>query len=95
MRDQAKTLSLGRPVTFKPRGKSMEPLIKDGQEVTVRPRRGEKLEIGDVVLCCVQGKYYLHKILDVNYNIDYYLIGNNKGRINGWTNKIFGVVEKI
>lgn len=97
----AEKLIAGETVTFKPRGKSMEPLIRDGQEVTVVPWDGSPLPTGSVVLCQVMGRIYLHKIIAVRFDMrgtdltaTSYLIGNNKGRTNGWTRTIFGVLEK-
>ena len=49
------------------------------------------LEVGDIVLCKVNGNYYLHKIVAITS--DYrYQIGNNKGRINGYASAIYGMV---
>jgi cell wall-associated NlpC family hydrolase len=80
----------GETVTLRPRGQSMAPLIKTGQEVTVRPVASDELQAGDLVLCRVRGQYYLHLIKAVQGNR--YLIGNNRGHINGWVSRpaIFG-----
>jgi hypothetical protein len=82
-------------VEFRPRGSSMEPLVKDNQLVRVR-RLGEDedLEYGDIVLCTVQGRQYLHLVKAVKP--DRVLIGNNRGGINGWTprKQIHGVLVK-
>lgn len=87
-----KLLAGEKAVTFRPRGKSMEPLIKDGQEVTVVPVNFIRdCKTGMVVLCKVRGRYMLHKVLVANP--DRLLIGNNKGGINGWTNKVYGYVK--
>ncbi len=71
-------------VEFRPRGNSMEPLVKDNQLVRVR-RLAEEDEIkqGDIVLCTVQGRQYLHLVKAVQ--ADRVLIGNNRGGLNGWT----------
>jgi hypothetical protein len=68
----------------------MAPLIKSGQEVTVEPVASDELLAGDIVLCRVRGQYYLHLIKAVQGNR--YLIGNNRGHINGWVSRpaIFG-----
>lgn len=80
-------------VTFTPRGHSMEPLIRDGQHVTVR-RLTDPPEAGDIVLVTVRGTTYLHKVLAVDG--DRVQIGNNKGRVNGWTHvtKVWGYVPE-
>lgn len=69
-------------VTFTARGSSMTPLIRDGQEVTVRRLPGPP-EAGDIVLAKVHGRYYLHLAKAVQGNR--VLIGNNHGHLNGWT----------
>jgi SOS-response transcriptional repressor LexA len=75
-------LAAGRPVQFRPRGHSMHPRICAGQLCTVHPTDPAALEPGDVVLCRVHGREYLHLIKAVRG--DRFLIGNNRGRINGW-----------
>lgn len=88
----ADKLQAGEIVVFRPRGNSMEPLIKSGQEVTLAPHNGDPIDVGDVVLCRVAGNIYLHKVLAVGDRG--FLIGNNKGRQNGWTKTIYGVMVK-
>jgi len=85
-------LKAGETVSFRPRGKSMEPRIKDGQKVTVSPASVQSLSKGDVVLCQVGKKQYLHLIKDFKSDRSQFLIGNNRGRINGWigADKIYG-----
>lgn len=79
-------LQTGEQAVFRPHGNSMTGRIESGQLCTVAPlTKHTELQIGDVVLCKVGGKQYLHLIKDVNGNK--YLIGNNHGRINGWTDR--------
>lgn len=93
-----KRLAKGETVTFRPRGRSMEPLVLDNQEVTVVPvnEKSELLEdmliAGDIVLCRVRGHSYLHLIKRVDQDAKLFLIGNNRGRVNGWVGyeSIFG-----
>lgn len=84
----------GKTVTFRPRGNSMSGKIESGDLCTVAPIDG-KLKAGDIVLCKVLGKEYLHLIKSVKG--DRFQIGNNKGRINGWigTIAIFGKLIKV
>ena len=84
----------GETVKCKPRGNSMSGKIESGQEVTIKPLDDEtELEVGNIVLCRVKGKEYLHLIKAIQG--ERYQIGNNKGHINGWigTNSIFGVYD--
>lgn len=87
----------GGPVQFRPRGNSMAGKVNDGQLVTVvGPAHFcfKDLEVGDVVLCKVNGRQFLHLVKAIGAD-GRYQIGNNKGHINGWTNQIYGVVIKV
>lgn len=79
-------LKAGETVSFRPRGNSMVGKIESGQLCTVEPvgnkTAGETLEVGDVVLCKVNGSEYLHLIKAIQG--PRFQIGNNRGRINGW-----------
>lgn len=96
-------LCAGETVTIHPRGKSMEPLVRSGQAVIVdpidvshslNPTRGVKA--GDIVLCRVHGKEYLHKVLavDLGRSPARFMIGNNRGHQNGWTTAVFGRMRR-
>lgn len=89
----ADRLVKGETVQFRPKGNSMNPLIKSGQLVTVAPCKD--IQKGDIVFCKVKGKFYVHLVSAVNSNR--YQISNNKGYINGWIgiNSIFGKVISI
>ena len=75
-----KRLKDGRTVEFRPKGNSMQPKIESGQLCTVAPSKD--IEIGDIVLCKVKGREYLHLVKAIKNNR--YQIANNKGFINGW-----------
>ncbi len=83
-------LKQGETVQFRPRGNSMVGKIDSGQLCTVEPVNVAELEVGDIVLCKVNGCQYLHLIKAIQGNR--FQIGNNRGRINGWVgeNAIFG-----
>jgi SOS-response transcriptional repressor LexA len=68
-------------------GRSMEPKVLSHSTVTFEAQ--EAYEVGDIVFCKVKGKTYVHLILKKDSHKGY-LIGNNKGRENGWTNTIWG-----
>jgi len=69
--------------------------IESGRFVTVAPVGNHVLEIGDIVLCKVNGIPYLHPAKAISW--ERIQIGNNKGRINGWTSRrnILGIVTEI
>lgn len=78
-------------------GNSMLPILKSRQSVICIPVTEEiSLEKRDIVLCKVNGHYYLHLIHAIKAG-DQYLIGNNHGHMNGWVsrNKIYGKVAEI
>ena len=83
-------LKRGETVQFRPRGNSMAGKIESGQLCTVVPVKIEDLQVGDIVLCKVNGFQYLHLIKAVQGKR--FQIGNNRGRINGWIgeNGIYG-----
>lgn len=95
-----KALETQQTVQFRPRGNSMIPLIMSGELVTVEKfdntyKAWENLKRGDIVLCKVNGKQYLHLVLGVDSGKDRAQIGNNKGRVNGWTHNIYGKLVKV
>jgi hypothetical protein len=83
-------------VQFRPRGNSMSGKVESGQLCTVVPISNlTEISIGDIVLCKVNGNEYLHLIKAIQG--DRIQIGNNKGKINGWTSfhQIFGKCIKV
>lgn len=88
-------LKQGQTVQIRPRGHSMTGKVNDGDLVTVTPVSTETLEVGDIVLVRVKGTDYLHLIKAINQGR--FLIGNNRGRINGWVghNCVFGKAIRI
>lgn len=87
-------LRKGETVQIRPRGNSMKGKIESGNLVTVAPIAGLP-EKGDIVLCRVGGREYLHLVKAVDG--ERFLIGNNRGGVNGWTGRaaIFGKVVKV
>jgi len=76
-------LKAGETVSFRPRGGSMTGKIESGQLCTVEPVSDlAALEVGDIVLCKVNGNEYLHLIKALQGQR--FQIGNNRSFINGW-----------
>jgi hypothetical protein len=76
-------LKAGRRVQFRPRGNSMAPKIHSGALCTVEPIAEDRVPgVGEIVLCKLGGKQYLHLIKAVQG--PRFQIGNNRGGINGW-----------
>ena len=90
-----KQLQEGKTIKFRPRGNSMRGLIQSGELVTVEPIGEHKIKRGDIVMCKVKGRQFLHLVKNVQ--ADRFLIGNNRGHDNGWTkaNNIFGVCTNV
>jgi hypothetical protein len=88
-------LQAGETVSFRPRGQSMTGKIESGQLCTVKPVGPAALRVGDIVLCKVNGRQYLHLIKAIQGNR--FQIGNNRGRINGWVsaNCIYGRCVRV
>ncbi len=88
-------LKQGQTVQIRPRGHSMTGKVNDGDLVTVTPVPTDTLEVGDIVLVRVKGTDYLHLIKAINQGR--FLIGNNRGRINGWVghNCVFGKAIRV
>jgi hypothetical protein len=87
-------LQVGETVQFRPRGDSMKGRINSGQLVTVEPC--DVYSVNDIVLCKVRGRQFLHIVRAIRKNTQF-LIGNNRGVLNGWTERknIFGKVTKV
>lgn len=71
----------GDTVRFRPKGGSMTGIINDGDLVVVEPPKGMPA-VGDIVLCSVRGRQYVHLIKKAENG--FLLIGNNRGGVNGW-----------
>lgn len=78
-------------------GNSMTPILKSKQPVICIPvTKDTILKKRDIVMCKVNGHYYLHLIWSLKSG-DRYLIGNNHGWPNGVIsrNQIYGKVVEI
>lgn len=75
-------LKAGTTIKFRPRGNSMVGRISSGELCTVEPVAGTDVKKGDIVLCKVRGKQFLHLVTAVrNGQVQ---ISNNTGHVNGW-----------
>lgn len=91
-----KKLLSGQSISgYKESGNSMRPIIKHRQPVDLSPVDATKLEKGDVVLVKVKGNIYTHKVVGLREG--QVQIGNNHGRINGWTSldNVYGIVTAV
>lgn len=95
-------LQNGETVKFRPHGNSMTGKISSGQLCTVVPVTDDTvLVVGDVVLCKVLGRQFIHLITamkaDSASGNHCYQISNNKGHVNGWTRRkqIYGKLINV
>jgi hypothetical protein len=90
-------LRAGQIAQCRPHGNSMRGRIASGQLVTPDPAR--EPEIDDAVLCRCKGNVYVHLIKAISGHGGQrrFLIGNNRGGINGWVGRtaIYGVVIDV
>lgn len=84
----------GETIVSKEAGNSMLPILKSKQPVILKPITWEECEVGDIVFCRVRGNCFTH-IVKGKQTKRGLLIGNNHGRINGWTKTVFGKVIEI
>ena len=92
--EKVQRLQRGENIISREPGHSMEPLIASRQPVVIHPAQWAEVAKGDIVLCRVRGHYYTHKVLAVNSGRGV-LIGNNHGRVNGWTKQVYGKVTEV
>lgn len=93
----AARVSAGSTVDFRPTGSSMVPLVASRDLVTVAPVDPGQVEVGDIVLARVAGTVYLHLVTAVDAGRGRVQIGNNRGRVNGWTShaRVFGICTVV
>ena len=60
----SRLLHEGREVVMTPKGNSMRPFIR-GQIDNVKLQRLEDLKVGDIVLAKFEGRYIIHRIIDI------------------------------
>ena len=87
-----KELEAGRSVEIQARSNTMRPRIKSGALITLKPVTLAALSIGDVVLCKVRGRVYLHLVRGIKQGTCGLLvrIGSNQGSDNGLTGVVYG-----
>jgi len=88
-------LKRGETAAFRPKGNSMQGKIESGQLCTIVPVDVDTLRVGDIVLCKVNGREYLHLVKAIRGK--QFQIGNNKGHINGWASAtaIYGRCTRV
>lgn len=92
-------LQAGETAKVRPSGHSMKGKVNHRDLVTLAPCNPDDLAVDDVVLVRVKGNVYLHLIKAIKQVNDQkrFLIGNNRGGINGWVSgsAIYGIATQI
>ena len=91
---KAQRLLNGESFVSREPGNSMVPKIYSRQPVLLTPANWSEVQKGDIVYCKVRGNFYTHLVLAINPDRGC-LIGNNKGRVNGWTKNVHGKVKEV
>lgn len=89
-----KKLQAGETIIVRESGNSMVPRIYSGQPHKLAPCTWEQAEVDDIVFCKVKGRFMTHlvKAIQPDRGVQ---IGNNKGKINGWTKQVYGKVVEV
>ena len=91
-------LDRGIPCRFRALGFSMHPFIRDGDVVTVSPKPGGEIRLGDVVAFCHPGtgKLMVHRVL-ARQPGGYLLRGDNAPAADGLIppEKVLGPVTRV
>ena len=88
-------LQAGETFITSERGNSMSPLIRSRQKHKLAPvKNWEDCKKDDIVYCKVRGNFYTHLVKRKGITKGL-LIGNNKGKTNGWTKQVYGKVIQI
>jgi hypothetical protein len=89
-------LQRGETAQIRPSGHSMTGRVNHKDLVTLAPCIPDDLAVGDIVLVRVKGNVYLHLVKAVD-NHKRFLIGNNRGKINGWVGRdtIYGIAISV
>lgn len=95
MSEIAQLLSEGREVVMTPKGNSMLPFIR-GEVDSVRLRKTERLQVGDIVLAHFDGRFLLHRVIALDgEKVTLMGDGNLKGTEEGPRSEVFGKVVEI
>ena len=88
----------GKSIRFRARGFSMTPFIRNGDVVTIAPKKERRLGLGDIVAARhpVTGKTVVHRLVAIRSG-GFMLQGDNSITSDGWVSEenILGVVTQI
>ena len=72
-------LNEGKPVSFVPRGKSMEPMLKGGEDMIILKKPAGRLHLFDVALYYRRetDSYVVHRVVGFRKDMTYVMLGDN------------------
>lgn len=73
-------------------GNSMTPILSTASTCYYEVK--DDYNVGDIVFCKVKGRWIDSHLITQKADNGMFMISNNHGHNNGWTNKIFGKVVK-
>ncbi len=86
----------GKSVIFRPKGNSMLPFIRGGRDSVELSPLESPLQVGDIALFKVGGRYFLHRVFAVDGDrIVFMGDGNSRGKEHCRTCDVIGRVTKI
>ena len=93
--EAAKMIAEGSSVSFTPKGNSMLPFIRGGED-TVVVTSADNVEVGDIVLAVASGRYLMHRVFSIDGdNIVMMGDGNIRGKERCQKSDIIGKVKEI
>lgn len=89
-------LRQGQPVRLKPRGRSMEPFIREESDEVILNKPGQ-LKVGQIVMAhLTEGNHVLHRIVKIQGNTIILMgDGNLQGVESSSKEQVYGLVTKI
>jgi len=88
-------LDEGREVSFTPLGSSMLPFIRGGKD-SVRLKKKDTVEVGDMVLVRLKGRYVLHRVIALDgEHVTLMGDGNLRGTEHCLRSDVMGTVTAI
>lgn len=75
-------------------GSSMTPILFNGEFYRAKPIKDKsEVQIGDAVLCCVNGYYMTHMVLEERGEgkDKEFLIASTNGATYGWTKRVYAI----
>lgn len=84
----AEILSLGKTLRFQASGSSMQPLVRDGDVLLIKPVDPQDIRLGDIVLCQGEGeRVVVHRVIRKRSKpegLSFQIQGDQAAQPDGW-----------